>query len=713
VERLAEGERQLKMPQAGRRAGLGIVLAGGAILLAALAAYHGTLAGPFVLDDLSSIAGNPTIRRLWPLGLALTPPHGGGLTVEGRPLLNLSFAVNYAVSGTRVWSYHAANLAIHVLAGLTLFGIVRRTLARAGSAAGGAHATWLAAAAAVLWTVHPLQTESVTYLVQRAESLMGLFYLLTLYCFARGVEGRPRGWLALSLLCCLLGMATKEVMVSAPVIVFAYDVIFVAGGRREAWRRRRGYYLGLAATWLLLAWLVAGAGNRGGTSGWGSGLAAPAYWATQGPALARYLRLAAWPHPLVFDYGTAWGRAAADRGWGLLAVVLLAGGTIWALGRRPALGFLGFCFLILLAPTSLVPGNRQTVAEHRMYLALAPLVVLAVLAIYRAAGPRPVVPILCLVAGGLILLTVRRNRVYRSPLVLYADNVAHCPGNAFAECNLGAVLDSAGRAPEAIAHLEEALRLRPDYPVAQDNLGNALLHAGRVDEAIVHYRAALRLDPGLAEAEDNLGTAWLRHGDLSAAVASYEEALRLDPGRVEAHNNLANILAQQGRLPEAIGHYEAALALDPDYAEADNNLGNALARQGRLPEAILRYREALRLQPAYAEAHFNLGNALESSGGQPQALDEFAQALEARPDYLSARENLGNALVREGRPAEGAKEYEAVLRLAPARAVTHYNLGNALLRLGRRPEAVAQFQEALWLQPDFPAAREILGRLPR
>ena len=168
-----------------------------AILAAGLAAYAGSFRGAFVLDDLSSIADNPTIRHLWDWKAVLTPLRGGGLTVDGRPVLNLSFAINYALSGTGPWSYHLVNLAIHLAAALTLFGIVWRVLAGASTpGAGGAVAgrpVWAGFCAALLWVVHPLDTEAVTYVAQRAESLMALFYLLTLYCFIRGVVSAGPG----------------------------------------------------------------------------------------------------------------------------------------------------------------------------------------------------------------------------------------------------------------------------------------------------------------------------------------------------------------------------------------------------------------------------------------------------------------------------------------------------------------------------------------
>ena len=608
-------------------------LAAGLIALAALVAYHNSFSGAFVLDDSSSIAGNPSIRHLWPLGGPLSPPHGRGLTVDGRPILNLSLAVNYALGGARVWGYHALNLIIHIVAGLVLFGVVRRTLERIRAAG---DPMLLALAVALLWTLHPLQTESVTYVIQRAESLMGLFYLLTLYCFIRlsepesllvplrgtSADGRKGRWAWLSIACCLLGMETKEVMVSAPVIVFLYDTTFVSGGFRDAWRRHWRLYAGLASTWLLLAYVVASAGNRGGTSGIGIGVGAWAYWLTQFPAVVKYVGLALWPNPLVFDYGTEWIPRAGDALPYAAAVIALVAGSGYALlrpGREVpmgarALGFAGAWFLAILAPTSLVPGNRQTMAEHRMYLALAAVIAVGVVVIYRLAGRRSLAlfAALAVVFG---VLTLRRNADYRSQLVLYQDTADKCPGNAFAQCNLGTELFSKGRTYEAIDRYETALRLRPDYPVAEDNLGNALARLGHFDEAAGHYLAAIRLDPAFANAHSNLGVALYQLGRVADATAQFRTALRLDPDDAEAHNNLGTALVRMGRVDEAISCYREAVRLSPDYASAHCNLGNALLRKGAIEEATRHYEEALRLQPDFPEARRMLDQVRAGLGG--------------------------------------------------------------------------------------------------
>ena len=365
----------------------GIYFSAAVLLVAALAAWANSFRGPFVLDDLPAIAENATIQNF---RTAFAPP-ADGQTVSGRPLVNLSFALNWAVGGVSVQSYHVLNLAIHALAALALFGVARRTLLSAPLASRFAEeATPLACALAAWWMLHPLQTESVTYVSQRAESLAGLWLLLTLYASTRGVDSpTPGRWSALAVVTCLLGMATKEVMFAAPLLVLLHDRTFFAGTFGGAWHRRPWLYAGLAATWLLLGWLVWRTGNRGATAGFGLGITPWHYLLTQCDALTHYLRLVVWPAPLVLDYGFATINSVGEV-WlqGVLLVALFAA-TLVAVVRRSPWGFLGAWYFLLLAPSSsLVPVATQTIAEHRMYLPLAAVIAAALAALSSAAGRR-------------------------------------------------------------------------------------------------------------------------------------------------------------------------------------------------------------------------------------------------------------------------------------------------------------------------------------
>jgi tetratricopeptide (TPR) repeat protein len=596
---------------------------------------------------------NPAIRTCWPPWAPFLPSHGVS-TAAGRPIANFTLALNYAISGGRPWSYHAFNLIVHALAGLTLFGIVRRTMA---AKAWGSEA---ALVAALLWTLHPLQTEAVTYVVQRTESLMGLLYLLTLYCFIRYAEnetlarsatagdlrataGRSK-WAGFSCLACLLGMATKEVMVTAPLVVLLYDRTFISRTFAQSWGRRRAYYLALAATWLPLAVMVASTGwNRAGTAGYRAGAGVLGYGLTQIAAVAHYLWLCLWPHPLVFDYGAG---LVVDP-WdivlpGLLIAALMAG-TLTAIVRRSAWGFLGAWFFLTLAPSSsILPVATQTMAEHRMYLALAAPAVAAALGLRSLFG-RWSLPAGLGLACVLGLATSGRNSLYASPEALWSDTARIRPENDRAHTNLGSLLLAGGRVAEAIAQFETALRIYPSDPIAHFDLGSALWQSNRDDEAINEYRKAVRIDPGLVEAHAGLAQVYLSAGRTPEAIEELESVVRLRPDDTETRNGLGNLLLQSGRQEEAISQYQAALGVNPAYLDARNNLGSALTAAGRYGEAIRQFQAALQIDPGVAAVHYNLGNALRRNGQIREAVAEFQTALRLQPDYPKARRALEQA----------------------------------------------------------------------
>ncbi len=658
-----------------------MILAAVLIILAILAAYHDSLSGPFIFDGGPAILENATIRSLTPVWRPFVPPPD--TTVTGRPLANFSFALNYAISGRAVWSYHVLNLLIHLAGALLLFGLVRRTLLGPRLRERfGRDALPVAFVTSLLWGLHPLQVEAVTYVVQRVESLMALFFLLTFYCFMRSTEGsRTRLWSVLAVVACLLGVGSKEVIATAPLLVLLYDRTFVAGTFRAAWRARHRLHLALAATWIPLAGLVASTGwNRNGTAGFDVGVSPWAYWQTQFEAVTRYLALSVWPHPLVFEYGTFWMRSAAQVLPYVPPVVLFVALTVWALVRRPVMGFLGAWILTILSPTSVIPGRIQMIVEHRMYLPLAAVAVLAAAGIWRLVGRRGLVALVA-VAVGLGVLTEQRNRTYHTALSLWTDTVGKKPDNDRARNNLGNALIEAGRVHRAIAQYREALRLRPAYPEAHSNLGNALLQVGKVKEAIAQCEMALRLEPDYAQGHNNLGDALLAAGKTADAVRNFRIAVRLRPGDPKMHYNLGNGLLAQGRIAEAIVQYQEAEKIGPPDARTAYNLANAWFEAGQIDKAVAQYHEAIRIKPGYVDAYNNLGTALLQAGKPADAVEAFRAALRLRPDYAEAANNLGAAYYQSGRYAEAAAEFETALRLKPDYADARKNLERSLAQI--------------------------------
>jgi protein O-mannosyl-transferase len=636
----------MSRPEPAREPRAGVLLCCAAVAGATMAAYWGSLGGAFLYDDVDSIVGNPTLLRFPD---ALFPP--AGLTVSGRPLLNLSLAVNHAISGTAVWSYHALNLAIHAAGALLLFGIVRRTLASPLlRPRPEAERLVLAFGVSLLWALHPLQTESVAYVIQRAESLMGLLYLLMLYAFVRHASpGRgSAAWAAVSVSACLLGMGAKEVMVTAPLVVLLYDRAFAAGSIREAWRRRRALYFSYAACWAPLAFLVAGTGGRGGSAGFGSGVPWWAYTLTQFKAVVRYLGLSVWPRPLVGDYGRILAGSPAEVAICALVLVALAGGTWMLLRRNSPVGFLGAWFFLVLAPSSsVIPVSTEIMAEHRMYLPLAAVVTLIVLALNGIAGRRLLLALVLVIALAFGILTARRNRVYASSYTFWSDVARKVPGNAGAWNNLGIILAASGDQAGAIQDYERALSIAPTYAYAHYNLGNSLLATGRAAEAVEEYHAALRFRPRDASIHFNLGNALGREGKVPEAAAEFREALDIDPARADAWFNLADAVLQAGDTAQSADAYAHVVRLRPDFADARVNYGNVLAQMGRYAEAAEELREALRLDPGAADVHNDLGGVLAESGRLPEARAQFEEALRLKPDYAEARDNLGRVKTLE------------------------------------------------------------------
>lgn len=656
------------------------------IVIAACIAYSNSLSAPFVFDDLDSIVGNSHTRRLWPLFEVLAG--------SPRPVVTFTLALNYALSGLAVWGYHAANLAIHILAALTLFAILRRTFAgpRLGARYSAA-AAGLALAAAALWAVHPLNTEAVTYIVQRSESLAGLFYLLTLYATIRGAasERRAAVWYAAAAAACALGAATKPLLVSAPIVVLIYDRMFLAESWSAVFRRRGALYVALAATWGVIIGLAMAAPDT--AAGFGLPTVSPlAYAATQPGVILHYLRLAVWPGPLVLDYGWPVAHSAAAILVPALAVAAIVVATVWAAARLRPIAFLGVWFVLVLGPSSSVFPINDLAVEHRMYLPLAAVVVLVVVGAYDMLVRRARAPVAAraLAIVGVVVAsvaTIRRNQDYRSEIAMWSDVVAKRPLNGRGYNNLGRAFLRMNDVDRALPQLLEAVSVAPRYPLAHNNLGAAMALKGHLDEAIVHYRDALALTPNYPEAHYNLGLALARQSRFAEAIEQYQESLRLQPAYAEAWDAVGNAQAHAGRYDAAIRAYRAALRADPDFAQSHNNLGLALAATGQGEEAIASYRRAIHLAPQVTDYHVNLGAALTSRGLFDQALAEYQAALELAPDAPQIHNNIGIVLARQGRLDEAIARFREALRLRPDFLPARRNLGYTLVRQGRTAEA--------------------------
>jgi Flp pilus assembly protein TadD len=576
------------------------------IIAASAIAYANALGGPFIFDDSASILDNRTITDPGNLGQVLRPPFE--TPVAGRPLVNLSFALNFALGGYATAGYHVVNVLLHTLCGLLLFGIARRTLKEVSPQA--------SLAIALVWLVHPLNTEAVNYVTQRTELLMALCLLLTLYAAIRANESKRSSWMFASIAACALGMGAKETMVVAPLLVIAYDRVFLFTSWRAAWSARARLYLALAATWGVLGWLGAGSG-RALSAGFSAHDSDPwVYLLNQTQIIARYLRLAFWPAGLAIDYGVPRSLTLANVWPYALALSLLAALTVVAMIKWPRAGFLGLWFFLTLAPTSsILPIPTEVGAERRMYLPLMAIVSLVVVELARRLkSPQRMVAVTAILCVILVPVTWARNAEYQSALTLTETTVARYPTGA-AETMYGTELAAAGRLMEAEQHLRTGAG---SYAPGHFYLATVLSAQGKTDEAVTEFATFIRTQPPeLAQVK----TARLLSADIharagrwDAAAEQYRAILKTYPDDATAESSLANALVRLSQFPEAITLFQKLINNSPNDPSLINGLGVVLISSGRVDEAIAAFQRVVAIDPNHPGAARNLSLALAMRG---------------------------------------------------------------------------------------------------
>jgi len=614
------------------------------IAVAVIAAYSTGLHTPFQYDDLSTIVENDSIKRLSDLHLVLSPPPNATPT-SGRPLLNLSFAVDYAMTGLNVSGYHATNIALHLVAALLLFGIVRWTL-RLPAVGLESRADLIAAATAAIWAVHPIQIGAVTYISGRSEVLMAVCYFVVLAAAIRAAHSSA--WTVVAVVACGIGMASKESMVTAPVAVLLYDRAYIYDRFATALRERWRLYAGLAATWAVLAVLLFDAPHSA-SAGFSTGLSPWTYLLNQALVIPEYFRLIVWPDHLLFAFGEAQLLTLADVGAMSLVAPSLVVAAIWLWHRRPVLGFPAVWVFLTLAPTSsIVPIATEVGAARRMYLPLAGIVVLFVVGIVALAQRTPrrrpsLARPLSLVVATVVLIivlaatTAAQNEEFASAEGLWRGSLERWPSR-LAHRNLAAVLLQEGRRSEALEHLRAAA---DQGPLSRYALGVALFDDGRTEEAIVELQRAISETPNeptvALDGRRVLARALAQQRRHYEAADVFAQIAALTPDDVAPRLSRADELLAAGDLAEAHEEYERILAAQPHNSGAQTNDGITLLRLGRVSEALPLLRGVAQREPRNASALMNLASAAAAAGRLDEATAAVCHILAEDPRHQSAQ----------------------------------------------------------------------------
>ncbi len=619
----------------------------GATLLAYFPAFQGGFiwddAGHVTRPDLQSLQG---LERIW---CEL------GATQQYYPFLHTAFWVEHLLWGDWAPGYHILNVLLHATAAC-LLGIALRRLAVRGA--------WLAA---LLFGLHPVGVESVAWISEQKNTLSTVLYFSAALAYLRFDEKRKGGPYALATGLFTIALLTKTVTATLPAALL---VVFWWKRGRLSWRRdvvplAPWFALAGAAGWLT-AWFER---TRIGAQGADFSLTLAQRGLLAGRVIWFYLGKLVWPADLVFIYPRWTVDPAQAWQWlfPLAVLALLVG--LWLGRRRGVIAGLLF-FVGTLFPAlgfiNVFPFLFSFVADHFQYLAGAGILVLGSAGLESLRPRLPVAGGRVLAALGLAalgILTWHQSTMYRDVFTLYETTLAKNPACWLAHNNLAEALANSGRTPEAIPHLEQALRLRPGFPEAENNLGDDLRQLGRPQEALPHLERALRLQPTFAEAHNNLGAALMMTGRSVEGIAEFNEALRLKPGYAVARLNLGLARANAGQPDQAIGDFAEAVRLKPDFGQAELNWGIGLTLAGRFPEAQTHFERALQLEPDSPAVHYGFARALAGAGRLDEAIAHYEQALQLAPDFAEAHLDLALALRQAGRLSEADAHYQEATRL--------------------------------------------------
>ena len=689
--------------------------------------YSNTYKAPFVFDDLLFIVTNDSIRNMHDALAGWSYMRFTGV---------LTFAINYRLGGLDSMGYHLFNLAVHVTNGILVFWLLTYTLRtpffrnkKFTELLSGKAVPVVALITALLFVAHPIQTQAVTYTVQRFASLATLFYLLALFLYIKwrslvnetSEGGKPRTALKVSLysaslLSVLLAMDTKEIAVTLPAIVALWELSFQSGKLRK----RLLYLLPYAAAFFMIPARLLLSGSPL-LSGEGDTPVPPMtdYLFTQFRVIVTYLRLLVFPvnQNLDYDYPVYSSFMNPNVWLSFIFLVLIVAAGVWLFvrsgkkeGAAPlrlaAFGI--FWFFITLSVESSFISIADVIFEHRVYLPsvgifIAAITLLMMAGAYLKSRSRIVFPVLiALMAawiGVLGFATYTRNGVWGSAISIWSDTAKKSPLKARPHINLGnAYLDSR-QITKGVAELEQAVRLRPDYPIGLIALATAYQMNGQYAEADAPLQTALQIDPGSAEVHDHLGANYRALKQYDKAISEYGIATDINPDMPNAYFNLGGIYSDLGQKDKAMEEYQLAVQHNPEFMDAHNNLGVGYATSGEYDKAIDEFNQVIALQPDFAQAYNNLGLSYAALGDADKAEANFSMAIKLKSDYIGAYINLGDTLIDKNQYPDAASAFQKAIQLDTKNFEAHRQLGKTYALERQKDKALTEFNTALQIKP--------------
>jgi len=627
-----------------------------AVIVLGVIAYGRGFTSPFQLDDIPVIFKNPLIRHLDSLDkLFWYDP--------SRFLTHLTFALNYHFSGFNTFGFHLVNFLLHAICAILVFYLIRETLCLASKdhQASSKDQGLIAFFSALIFLLHPIQTESVTYIVQRSTILATIAYTLALILYLRLKKGfKIKDYQCLWGVV-LLGAMTKPIFVTVPLVVLLYEALFF----RLSWKtiKKEAVLLlpFLATVVLVPVFLILFSLNYFSESFDLSKLTYATrvtsevsrwdYLLTQWVVLVKYIQLLFLPinQNLDYDYSLVRNLFSLPAVLSLIALTSIIIAAYLLRKKNPVISFCVAWFFIVLIPESTIFPLPDLIFEHRLYVAVIGfsfLVSWGLRAIFTKK--EQYVILLSGIVLSLLLLTFARNIFWAHPIILLEDVVKKSPTKARPHNNLGLFYQEKGFLDLAQAQYERAIALDSRYTVARINLGQIYFKKGKVSEAQRQWEEVLRIDPQSFEANVNLGNLYYQQGQLEFASAQYYKAASIRPQSDVPYLNLGNIYMRLNNFGDAENYFKTAIRHNPHSAESYYALGNLYLAQKMYSQSISANIQALVINPQYADAYNVLGIAYDGVGNFEGAERCFKKAIEIDANHTAAYLNLAHYYKKTG-----------------------------------------------------------------
>ncbi len=599
--------------------------------------YGHTLNVPWYLDDLRAIVENRTIHQLSEAVADL---------FSGRGLTNLTFALNYRFGGTDVFGYHLVNITIHLVTACLVFLLFKRVFRER---------LLLAVGGALVFVAHPLQTQAVTYIVQRMTSLAALFFFLAVYLYVRARESSDENstlhWLFYggALFCGALAVLTKQNTAVLPVALILFDRYFLLQERRITWKKLLLYSAPFALVPVAVAIrsLVVPLLTEGGISHIGGmpdlvhlrNLSPVNYLVTEFSVIWVYLRLLFIPYGQALDYdlpivATIWQWKNALAFAGILGLLATAA---FLRKRMPYISFgILWFFLGLAVESTIIP--LDPVFEHRLYIPMFGFAMVIMAAVGRLNQRHAMISLVLLLAV-LSALTWQRNALWNDPVAFHTDNLRKAPRSERVHLDLANVYRKQGNLEEAQRLYERALQINPGYVLIHINLSMVYAAQGQHQKAADLLLEGIRISPYRFKLYNNLGAIYNYMGRHKDAALYLKKGAELEPYNAMVHFNLASAYYRLGLIDQAVYHYQRSIELEPNDPEKYFNLGLALHRKGNLNKALQAFQTAGQINPGHASTWFNAGLVSVELGDFASAQRSLAQLRRIDPELAQQLEH--------------------------------------------------------------------------